>query len=255
MPAMKLSIYVLPPTDVKGHPFIVIRRTTLNAKGRYVSGEEILKVGVLWPSPVARSKEALARILGHTILDEVENGRSTLMEKVQAVRQFIMKDKDAKLLESLCAAAKQHKDEAQVILDEDAAQEIIAEEAALENAEPDDDMMEWESDARNAIEGMVSALKVVKPGLVTMEDSNEDGYVTPMPFTNLADLRDHLDNVGQERWFQSVPFDSGEAVFEWGYYDMVDEYLDKRPDVLAALPPEPLSPPPFPEKEVVKSSS
>ncbi len=69
----KIVIYVMPDKGSKGppgHKFLAMRRTTKNAKGRYVTAEEIAKLGLLWPTSVAQDRDALAVLIGRAVLDE-----------------------------------------------------------------------------------------------------------------------------------------------------------------------------------------
>jgi hypothetical protein len=73
--AQKIVAYVMPDRGAKGapgHKFMVLRRTTKNAKGRYVTAEEFAKFGLFWPSSLAKTREELATLIGEAILDEAD---------------------------------------------------------------------------------------------------------------------------------------------------------------------------------------
>jgi hypothetical protein len=65
----KIVAYVMPDRGA-GHKFLVLRRTVKNAKGRYVTGDEVLKVGLFYPTAIASTRDDLALILGRAILSE-----------------------------------------------------------------------------------------------------------------------------------------------------------------------------------------
>lgn len=67
----KLSVYLIPANQMS-KPLLVVRRTRKNAKGRFVEDEEILTVGLVWPSALASSREDMVKIIGETILRESE---------------------------------------------------------------------------------------------------------------------------------------------------------------------------------------
>ncbi len=69
----KIVAYVMPDAGAKGppgHKFMVMRRTTKNAKGRYVTAEEFYKTGLFWPTSYAPTRDELAVLIGRAILDE-----------------------------------------------------------------------------------------------------------------------------------------------------------------------------------------
>lgn len=69
----KLLVYVMPDKGSQktpGHKFMVIRRTTKNAKGRYVTAEEFEKFGLFWPNSLSATRDELALRIGRAILDE-----------------------------------------------------------------------------------------------------------------------------------------------------------------------------------------
>jgi hypothetical protein len=67
----KLLIYIMPDKGPKGgHKFMVIRRTTKNAKGRYVTGDEFEKFGLFWPNSLFNDRDDLALAIGRSILAE-----------------------------------------------------------------------------------------------------------------------------------------------------------------------------------------
>lgn len=71
----KLLLYFM-PDNKSGHPFLAVRGTTKNKKGRWVTGREVRKYGLFWkPGHVivgdpATTRDELALILGRAILDE-----------------------------------------------------------------------------------------------------------------------------------------------------------------------------------------
>lgn len=79
MAAQKLVVYVMHGEGPGSHPFLVIRQTTKNHKGRYVTGDEVFKVGVLWPTPIAKTETELATLVGQAILEEVRKGTGSSM--------------------------------------------------------------------------------------------------------------------------------------------------------------------------------
>ncbi len=71
--AQKIVAYVMPDRGAKGapgHKFMVLRRTTKNAKGRYVTAEEFAKFGLFWPNSLVKTREELAMLIGRAILNE-----------------------------------------------------------------------------------------------------------------------------------------------------------------------------------------
>jgi len=69
----KIVAYVMPDKGAKGppgHKFMTLRRTTKNAKGRYVTAEEFYKIGLMWPTNIAADRDELALLIGKAILDE-----------------------------------------------------------------------------------------------------------------------------------------------------------------------------------------
>jgi hypothetical protein len=69
----KIVAYVMPDEGAggpPGHKFLVLRRTTKNAKGRYVTAEEFFKLGLFSPTSVAKTRDDLALLIGKAILDE-----------------------------------------------------------------------------------------------------------------------------------------------------------------------------------------
>jgi hypothetical protein len=80
MAAQKLVVYVMHGEGPGSHPFLIIRKTTRNPKGRYVTGDEVFKVGVLWPTPIAKTENELATIIGQAILEEVWRGAGSAMD-------------------------------------------------------------------------------------------------------------------------------------------------------------------------------
>jgi len=68
----KVVAYILPDKSAKqdGHPFLVLRRTTMNAKGRYVTAEEFFKLGLFYPTSLAKTRDEVAMLIGKAILDE-----------------------------------------------------------------------------------------------------------------------------------------------------------------------------------------
>ena len=63
----KLLVYIMHEGH---HPFLVMRRTEQNDRGKYVTREEFLKVGLAWPNPFVASRDEMALKLGQAILDE-----------------------------------------------------------------------------------------------------------------------------------------------------------------------------------------
>jgi hypothetical protein len=69
----KIVAYVMPDKGAKGppgHKFMVLRRTTKNAKGRYITAEEFWKAGLFWPTSLATTRDDLALLIGRAVLDE-----------------------------------------------------------------------------------------------------------------------------------------------------------------------------------------
>ena len=70
----KLALYVLPdksPQPGTGHPALAIRRTVKNAKGRYVTSDQIALFGLDWGRGIfLPTRDDLAMEIGRVILDE-----------------------------------------------------------------------------------------------------------------------------------------------------------------------------------------
>ena len=75
--ALRWALLEITGKGAPGHKFMVIRRTTKNAKGRYVTAEEIAEFGLFWPSSIAKTREDLAQLIGESILDEAGIYRRT----------------------------------------------------------------------------------------------------------------------------------------------------------------------------------
>lgn len=67
----KILVYVMADKGVNpGHKFLTLRRTTKNAKGRYVTAEQFQAFGLLWPTSTATTRDDIALAIGRAILDE-----------------------------------------------------------------------------------------------------------------------------------------------------------------------------------------
>ena len=64
----QFRIYVTSDKNGTTHPFLVIRQTEKNGKGRYVDRGEIYKAGLCWPNSYVGSRDELAMKLGQTLL-------------------------------------------------------------------------------------------------------------------------------------------------------------------------------------------
>lgn len=70
--AQKIAVYVMPDKTGQKHSFMAMRRTTKNAKGRYVTAEQFDGVGLLWGSGrTIQSRDDLALRIGRALLDEI----------------------------------------------------------------------------------------------------------------------------------------------------------------------------------------
>jgi hypothetical protein len=71
----KILLYFMPDNS-SGHAFLSIRGTTKNRKGRWVTGRELRKYGLIWKpghyvvGDPATTRDELALILGRALLDE-----------------------------------------------------------------------------------------------------------------------------------------------------------------------------------------
>lgn len=209
MPNKKLVVYIMYPNDKGGHPFLVVRRTAQNKKGRYVTGDEILKVGVLWPTAIAKTEDELAMIIGKTVLDEVNPPTyvipaSGLQQQLKEFRKQMMDH-----------------DTSQAILDEEAQQEIEDEEAAADNTDDDEGTVCWEDDARDAINHAVeSAHWDHEEGGLVLTDQEGAHRVC----LTHGDLRTAIDEIGGNAWCGSAPRDDGDWVFDW--HDQGDSFIE-----------------------------
>lgn len=66
----KLALYIM-YGEPGCHPFISGRRTEKNAHGRYVTREQFMGLGVLWPTSIAKTRTELETLIGRHILDEI----------------------------------------------------------------------------------------------------------------------------------------------------------------------------------------
>lgn len=70
--AKKIAIYVMPDKTAQKHSFMAMRRTTKNAKGRYVTAEQFEGLGLLFgPGRSLQTRDDLALRIGRALLDEI----------------------------------------------------------------------------------------------------------------------------------------------------------------------------------------
>ena len=70
----KIVVYVMPDkaNQTTPHKFMAMRRTTKNAKGRYVTAEQFASFGLSTPTSIAKTRDDLALLIGRAILDEAD---------------------------------------------------------------------------------------------------------------------------------------------------------------------------------------
>ena len=223
----KLVIYIMyPQTQNRGdHPFLVMRRTLMNRKKRYVTSDEILKLGILWPSAVAKTKDELASIIGHAVLDEVHP--PTYVVPGPALAQ------------QLKAARRQ--------MIEMSPDDVPDENPVDGPGGPDDEVeepeMPWEHAAAEAIERATRGAHwddheqgVVVPDFdsVTADGRDHESYVC----RTIEELRRTLFDIGGRAWGGSVPIEGGLEVFEWSSgasESFVDRGVEAMPELVERL--------------------
>jgi hypothetical protein len=194
----KLNIYIMYEGN---HPFIVGRRTEKNAKGKHVTREEFMKLGCLWPTRVAKTREEFATLLGETILDEVF-APATTTAPVGRTRPTHPTGRHVN------GVAVDHEDEAQE--------------------------MPWEHGARDALERFMATGQIDgETGTVEFHD-DQDPHDRPITCKDLDDLRVLLHEIGGNGWSGSVPVESGIPVWDWSEVsdDYIDQALELRPDLV-----------------------
>jgi len=192
----KLNIYIMYEGN---HPFIVGRRTEKNAKGKHVTREEFMKLGCLWPTRIAKTREEFATLLGETILDEVFAQPTPSAVNVPSGQQMFR----GTAINAKARLSKAFK------IDEDEVQE-----------------MPWEHEAREALERFMQTAKVDDEGKHQVELIDEsDPHRMPFTCTDLGGLRSVLYEIGGNAWSHQVPVESGEQVFDW--FEVSDRYIDR----------------------------
>jgi len=195
----KLSLYIMYEGN---HPFLVGRRTEKNAKGKFVTREEFLKLGCLWPTRVAKTREEFASLLGETILDEV-------FPPVYTIPANLAVNAKARLTKAFK-------------LDED---------------DDENQEMAWETDAREALEHFIATGKIDREAKVVHFSDENDPNGMPFHVDSLSALGSVLYEIGATGWGNSAPRDSGEWVFDWNdvYTTYVENAMERRPDITKFL--------------------
>lgn len=201
----KLNIYIMYEGN---HPFIVGRRTEKNAKGKHVTREEFMKLGCLWPTRVAKTREEFATLLGETILDEVFAPQTATAPSGGQVRGTRSLNPNARPVKAL-------------------------------GVDPDDDVQEmpWEHGAREALERFMGTGQTdAEAGSVEFHDE-QDPHNRPIACKDLDELRVLLHEIGGNGWSASVPVESGIPVWDWNEVSerYIDDALELRPDLIEFL--------------------
>jgi hypothetical protein len=97
-----------------------------------------------------------------------------------------------------------------------------------DNHEPDENEMEWEESARQAIASAAETIELDEVRGVVYMDTGEDHRFNRFSeeFASTEDVYQKLVEIGEHEWVANVPFDGGEAVFEADVEDMVVDALE-----------------------------
>jgi hypothetical protein len=195
----KLLLFVMYGDGPDVHPFMVGRRTEKNSKGKYVTREEFVKLGIMWPTRLADTRDDMAAMIGNHILDEIFP---------PAIVQGIDQEESQPLAGAVYAAHARHVNE----------------------------KLPWQEDAESEVASFLENV-FVKDGKVWIQHYNPGGCPEEIakPCETRAALDEELYEAYVSGWMGSVPVESGEAAFEHDAESYVEHVLDGRPDLTAFL--------------------